>query len=241
MGPLISIASLLFLVAIIWFLSKKFVSPQSKARVLLLAYQASKESGAPENECLFQMFDTRPAWNSLPKTFLRELATRLRTKENIVNFIIFSERTGILQTNILRIPSTLEFDPDLALGGVATALISRANAFSDRSKFQDAKDVLEWVLLLNPRFVHAWSSMAVVAFRMKDNQTALYWAEKVLSYVPNPNSDDFGERGYAEFMVPGGSEKAVQFLGEPGGTDTWKQVQQQMEAIRQVCAEHGKI
>jgi tetratricopeptide (TPR) repeat protein len=235
MGTLISIGSLLFLVAIIWFLSKKLGSPRSKARLLLLAYQACKESGAPENECLFQMFDTRPPWKSLPKTFLRELATRLRTKENIVNFVIFSEGTGILQTNILRIPSTVEFDPDFALGGVATALISRANAFSNRSHFQEAKDVLEWVLLLNPKFVHAWSSMAVVAFRMNDYQTALYWAEKVLNYLPSPNSDDFWERGYAELMAPGGSEKAAQLLGEPGGTDTWKQVQQHMEAIREAC------
>jgi tetratricopeptide (TPR) repeat protein len=236
MGALISIGSLLFLVAIIWFILNKLGSPRSKARVLVLAYQACKESGAPENECLFQMFVTRPPWNSLPKTFLREIATRLQTKENIVNFVIFSERTGILQSNILKIPSTVEFDPDFALGGVATALISRANAFSNRSRFQDAKDVLEWVLLLNPRFVHAWSSMAGVAFRMNDCQTALYWAEKVLNYVPNPNSDDFGERGNAELMAPGGSEKAAQLLGEPGGTNTWKQVQQQMEAIREACS-----
>ena len=236
MGTLISIGSLLFLVAIIWFLLKKFGSPQSRVRVLLLAYQACKESGAPENECLFQMFDTRPPWNNLPKTFLREIATRLRTKENIVNFVIFSERTGILQTNILRTPSTVEFDPDFALGGVARALISRANAFSNRSNFRDAKDVLEWVVLLSPRFVRAWSSMAVVAFRTNDHQTALHWAEKVLNYVPNPNSDDFWERGNAELMAPGGSEKAAQLLGEPGGTDTWKQVQQQMEAIRQACS-----
>src|ERR1700704_3775135 len=115
MGALISIGSLLLLVAIIWFLSKK-LSPRSKAGVLLLAYQACKENGAPENECLFQMFDTRPPWNNLPKTFLREIATRLRTKENIVNFVIFSERTGILQTNILKTPSTVEFDPAFALG-----------------------------------------------------------------------------------------------------------------------------
>jgi tetratricopeptide (TPR) repeat protein len=236
MGTLISLGSLLFLVAIIWFLSKKFGSPRSKAGVLLVAYQACKESGAPENECLFQMFDTRPPWNSLPKTFLREMATRLRTKENIVNFVIFSERTGILQTNILRSPTTVEFDPGVALGGVATALVSRANAFSKRRHFQDAKDVLEWVLLLNPRFVPAWSSMAVVASRMNDYQTALYWAEKVLNYLPNPNSDDSWERGYAEFMSPGGSEKAAQLLGEPGGTDTWKQVQQQMKAIREACS-----
>ena len=235
MGALISIGSLLFLVAIIWFLLNKLGSPQSKARVLVLAYQACKESGAPENECLFQMFDTRPPWNSLPKTFLREIATRLRTKENIVNFVIFSERTGILQTNILR-PSTVEFDPDFALGGVAMALISRANAFSNRSNFQEAKGVLEWVVLLNPRFVHAWSSMAVVAFRTNDYQTALYWAEKVLNYVPDPNSDDFRERGNAELMAPGGSEKAAQLLGESVGTDTWKQVQQQMEEIRQACS-----
>ena len=235
MGALISIGSLLFLVAIIWFLLNKLGSPRSKARVLVLAYQVCKESGAPENECLFQMFDTRSPWNSLPKTFLREIATRLRTKENIVNFVIFSERTGILQTNILR-PSTVEFDPDFALGGVAMALISRANAFSNRSHFQEAKDVLEWVVLLNPSFVHAWSNMAVVAFRMNDYQTALYWAEKVLNYVPNPNSEDFWERGNAELMAPGGLEKAAQLLGEPGGTDTWKKVQQQMEEIRQACS-----
>lgn len=235
MGSLISLGSLIFLIAIIWFLLKKFGSPQSKAKVLLLAYQASKESGAPENECLFQMFDTRPPWNSLPKTFLREIATRLQTKENIVNFIIFSERTGILQTNILKIPSTVEFDQDFALGAVATALISRANAFSNRSRFQDAKHVLEWVVLLNPRFVQAWSIMAEVAFRTNDHQTALFWAEKVLNYVPNPNSDDFGERGSAELMAPVGSEKAAQLLGELGKTDTWKQVQQQMETIREAC------
>lgn len=236
MGALISIGSLLFLVAIIWFLLNKLGSPQSKARVLVLAYQACKENGAPENECLFQMFDTRPPWNSLPKTFLREIATRLRTKENIVNFVIFSERTGILQTHILRIPSTDEFNPDFALGGAAMALISRANAFSNRSHFQEAKDVLEWVVLLNPRFVGAWSNMAIVAFRMNDYQTALYWAEKVLNYVPNPNSEDFWERGNADLMAPGGSEKAAQLLREPGRTDTWKQVQQQMEEIRQACS-----
>jgi tetratricopeptide (TPR) repeat protein len=236
MGALISIGSLLLLVAIIWFLLNKLGSPRSKARVLLLAYQACKENGAPENECLFQMFDTRPPWNNLPKMFLREIATRLRTKENIVNFVIFSESTGILQTNILRTPSTVEFDPDFALGGVARALISRANAFSNRSNFRDAKDVLEWVVLLSPRFVHAWSSMAVVAFRTNDYQTALYWAEKVLKYVPDLNSDDFWERGNAELMAPGGSDKAAQLLGEPGGTDTSKQVQQQMEAIRQACS-----
>ena len=235
MGTLISIGSLLFLVAIIWFLSKKLGSPRSKAGVLLLAYQACKENGAPENECLFQMFDTRPPWNRLPKTFLQEIATRLRTKENIVNFVIFFERTGILQTNILR-PSTVEFDQDFDLGSVAMALINRANAFSNRSKFQDAKDVLEWVVLLNPRFVHAWSSMAVVAFRTNDSQTALHWAEKVLNYVPDPQSDDFWERSNAELMAPGGSEKAAQLLGEPVRTDTWEQVQQQMEAIRQACS-----
>jgi hypothetical protein len=71
---------------------------------------------------------------------------------------------------------------------------------------------------------------------MNDYQTALYWAEKVLNYLPNLNSDDSWERGYAEFMSPGGSEKAAQLLGEPGGTDTWKQVQQQMEAIRETCS-----
>ena len=69
-----------------------------------------------------------------------------------------------------------------------------------------------------------------------DYQTALHWAEKVLSHVPNPNSDHVFERANAELIAPGGSEKAAQLLGEPGGTDTWKQVQQQMKAIRETCS-----
>ena len=72
---------------------------------------------------------------------------------------------------------------------------------------------------------------------MKGYQTALHWAEKVLNFLPNPNSDDFWERGDAELMAPGGAKKAAQLLGEPGVTDTWKQVQQQMETIRQSCSQ----
>ena len=128
------------------------------------------------------------------------------------------------------------FLPEFALGGVVAALVSRANAFVNHSRFQEAKDVLEWALLLNPGFAHAWSSVAVVAFQMNDWKTALYWSEKSLNYIPNPNSDDFGERGNANLMAPGGAEKAAQLLGEPV-TDSWEQVQQQMKAIRQACSQ----
>ncbi len=235
MTTLIVIAALsLIAIAIAWFILKKLGSPQSKARVLQAAYHACKESGASEDECLFTMLDTRPPWRSLPKPFLLEIATRLRTKENVTHFVIFSEGTGILQ-NLLRMPTTIDFDPGFALNNVVLALVSRANAFGNHGKFQEAKDVLQWALLLNPGFTNAWASMAVVAFGMRDFQAAAHWSEKVLNYVPNPNSDDALERGAAELMAPGGSERAAQLLGESGGTDSWTEIHKQMEAIRQAC------
>lgn len=236
MGTWIIIGAL-SLAAIIWLLFKRLSSPRWKARVLLIAYQTFKEGGALEAECLFQMFDTRPPWNALPKTFLRELATRLRTKENIVNFVILAEGTGILQTTILGKPARVEYDPEFAIGCVGMALVSRANALGNQRQFQGAKNVLELALLLNPRFAPAWTSMAKAAFEMKDYQTALHWADRVLNYTPDPKSDDIGERGWAATTAPGGGEEVADLLGEPELADSWEQVQHQMKAIKQTCSE----
>ncbi|MGH7807078.1 MAG: tetratricopeptide repeat protein [Thermodesulfobacteriota bacterium] len=236
MGTWIIIGTL-SLAAIIWFLLKGLSSPRWKARVLLTAYQACKESGASETECLFQMFDTRPPWNTLPKIFLRELATRLGTPENILKFVLLSEGTGILQTNILGKSFSVEHNPEFAIGGVVAAVVSRANALGNQREFRGARDVLELALLLNPGFSTAWASMAKAAFEMKDYQTALYWADRVLNYVPNPNSEDPWERAAADVMAPGGGKKAAELLGEPEMADACEQVQQQMKAIKRACSE----
>jgi hypothetical protein len=236
MGSFTAVASLLALFALIWFILKKFASPQAKARAVLQAYGVSKERGIPEQECLFQIFDTRPPWNNLPKMFLRELATRLHSKENVVDFVIFSERTGILQTNILKTPSMDEYDLDSAFGGVATALIGRAHAFGSKNRFHDAKAVLEWILLLHPSFLPAWSGMAVVAFQLNDHPTALHWAEKVLNHLANTDGDNLLDREHDEFKGSGGSEKTTQLSEGPGRTDKWNQVQQEMETIRDACS-----
>lgn len=161
--------------------------------------------------------------------------TRLRTKENIVNFVILSEGTGILQANILGRPAMIEFDPEFAIGVVGMALVSRANALGHQRQFQGVKDVLELALLLNPKFVPAWSSMAIAAFEMKDCQTAVYWADRVLNYTPDSESDDIWERGGTAITDPNGGREVAELLGEPELIDSWEQVQQQMKAIKQAC------
>ena len=107
--------------------------------------------------------------------------------------------------------ATIEYDQEFVIGGVALALISRANAFATHSRFQAAKDVLEWALLLKPNIVTAWSGMAMVAFQMKDYQTAVYWSEKVLNFVPNTASDDIWESGAAELMPLAARKKPHNF------------------------------
>ena len=153
-----------------------------------------------------------------------------------MDFVIFSERTGILQNNILKTASMGECDFDSVFGEVATALIGRAHAFGNKNRFHDAKAVLEWILLLHPSFLPAWSGMAVMAFRMNDHPTALHWAEKVLNHLANPDGDNVLDRRHDEFKGPVGSGKTTQPSEGLGRTDKWKQVQQEMETIREACS-----
>jgi hypothetical protein len=49
--------------------------------------------------------------------------------------------------------------------------------------------------------------------RQSDYQTALHWAEKVLSHVPNPDGDDLFERADADLIAPWRLGKSCPTLG----------------------------
>jgi hypothetical protein len=92
----------------------------------------------------------------------------------------------------------------------------------NEGKFSEAKTALEMALLLRPRHVPAWVSMAIVAVNLKDYAAALLYAEKVLSFDPKPTSYDPWEEGIS-MMFP------------EGGLDA--ELRKQMIAIKRLCGQ----
>jgi len=77
--------------------------------------------------------------------------------------------------------------------------------------------------------------MALVSFVAGDCTTAVSWADKVLGFTPDPNSTDPWESVAAQCMTPEGERFASEALKDPAVVGAWKQLQQQMKAIKDAC------
>jgi tetratricopeptide (TPR) repeat protein len=183
------------------------------------------------------VFDSRSAWKELPSDFLSTLAAKLNSVKKATEFALLCERTGILKNNIVGLVDLAGGDPDFVVGGVAATLTSYANAIANQRQFDQAKRALELVLLLKPRQVAAWVSMAGVAFYIGDCAAAVSWADRALAFKPDPDSKDPWERGAGDFMTEEGEKVAAEALGEPEMIGAWKQIREQMKAIKDACRE----
>ena len=171
----------------------------------------------PANRTVADVFRSRQIWKDLPSRFIDALSAKLSSAEKAKEFVTLTENTGILQSNIIQVADQ---DPDFGIGSVATSLTSYANTMGERKRFADAKRALEMALLLKPRHLAAWMSMALVAVNTNDCRTAVAFADKVLTFKPTPNTSDPWEAGQADSMRP-----------ESG----WNEVKAQMNDIKNLC------
>jgi hypothetical protein len=171
----------------------------------------------PANRTVADVFRSRQIWKDLPSRFIDALSAKLSSADKAKEFVTLTENTGILQNNIIQVADQ---DPDFGLGSVATSLTSYANTMGERKRFADAKRALEMALLLKPRHLAAWMSMALVAVNTNDCRTAVAFADKVLTFKPTPNTSDPWEKGQADSMRP-----------ESG----WNEVKAQMNDIKNLC------
>lgn len=154
----------LLAVVFVWFL-RKFGSPQATAQTLLREYEAFERSGLAEEERLFKLFATRSGWRSLPHPFLRELASRLGNKEDVIRFIALSERHQFDRSRFARLAQ--EEDAEMALLGVASLLASFGNRLQDRGRLNEAECVQLLALRIQPDQHFTTLPLAVTYYRMK--------------------------------------------------------------------------
>jgi tetratricopeptide (TPR) repeat protein len=177
---------------------------------------------------------TRPGWERLPSGLVKALAERLGSATKATEFVQICEKSGI-RNNIARLADSAGDDPDWFLGSIAGSLIGYANADGNAGRYDQARRSLELALVLKPRFVPAWSSLALVAYNLKNCREAVIWADRFLGFKPDPNSLDHWEKAFASAMTPGGERRAAEVLGEPELVGSLKELRAQMMAVKEAC------
>lgn len=195
---------------------------------MLGATVGAQVTGAP-----LDTLQARPQWRQLPRPFLVSLAARLQSSGNARAFADFAETSGLLERNIRQIALDSTHEPDDAVGLVAVTLTSYGMSAVRGNDLRIAKRALEFAVLIRPRHVAAWQGMALVAWGLKNCPTAVTWADKVLTFKPDPASNDFLERGQALAMTPEG-ERFLESQGM-GKVGQWQDTLKLMETVKREC------
>lgn len=217
-----------------WLTPRKMMHATSTRAKIVPPLPGGPQPGRAETTTA-GFFKSRPVWKELPVGFLNALASKLDSVQAASEFAELCEQTCMLRGDITRIVDLMGDEPEDALGGIAATLTSYANTMGDRKKFDAAKRALRLALTLKPRHMPAWSSMALVSYFTGDCTTAVFWADKVLTFTPNPDSRDLWERAAADSITPEGERFASKALNDPGLLGASNELQQQMKAIKYAC------
>lgn len=183
-----------------------------------------------------EVFKSRSEWKQLPPDLLIALATRLNSVKKASEFVELCERTGMLRNNIIGVVERAHGDTEFAIGGIAITLTSYANVMGAHKQYSEAKGVLELALLLRPRHVPAWGSMAMTSYALGECKAAVFWADKVLAFKPDPNSEDSYEWAFGELSTEEGQRRYATIFEDPEATGNWKREQELMKAIKDACS-----
>ncbi len=171
---------ILLVVIFVWFL-RTFGSPKATANTLLKEYDAFERSGVSEQDRLFKLLATRGSWKDLPSPFLHELASRLGNKENVIQFVVLSERHQFDQLHYPRLAA--DDDPKNSMLGLAALLSSLGNTLQNQGKLGDAEFVQLLALRIQPSQHFTMLPLAVTYYRMGRYSDAVPLFEHGLSLL----------------------------------------------------------
>ena len=131
----------------VWF-TWRFSRPEMTAKTLLQQYHEFERLGLSESERLLKLFATRGGWRALPGQFLRELTVRLGSKDDVISFIILTERYGFDRERIPRLIAGGDLQSSMA--SIARSLGSLGNRLQAQGRLDEAESVLRLALRLEP-------------------------------------------------------------------------------------------
>jgi hypothetical protein len=178
------------------------------------------------------VFAQRDVWKTFPSQFQHSLAQKLGTPTKAIEFAQFCERTGLLKSNIAARDLS---EPVLAIGELAMTITAYGYKMAKIDRTQEARQAWKLALLLAPRHVSAWAGMAILSVNEQDCKSAIYWADQVLGYRPNLNSNDPIEDANTQIMFGQGEREAAAAFNNPGMIGNRNKVIIQMREIKAMC------
>ncbi len=187
------------------------------------------------------MFCSRPTWKNLPAEFLEVLATRFDSTQKADKFADLCENAGILNDSFLPILAGNAEHPNFALGLMASTLYKLSGVFERREDWSEARRILEFAILIQPRHPPAWARLAMVADILGDKKAALYWANKFLSFTPEHGTKDYWELGLESAMTTEGIQEAAEALGALTMVEAWSTMRDRMQAIKTTATQEPEV
>lgn len=194
---------------------------------------AGPEAAPAPLQTALEVFAQRDVWKTFPSSFLEALAAKLMTPAKATEFALFCERTGILRTNIAGYDL---YEEEWGISETAITVTSYGYKMAQADHYPEARQAWELALLLGPRHVPAWIGMAILSVNEQDCKSATYWADKVLSYLPNLSSNDPIEIANAQVAAGKLERESAATYNDPamiGNTDV---VKEQMREIKAMCS-----
>lgn len=148
---------------------------------------SSKSLGKNKEKSTFSVFKSNKLWKSLPDNYLKSLSRRLNTPQNAKVLILLVDKADIFHSHIVKYADD---DPVLGLIETAITLTGYGYNMANINAYAEAKRAWETSLFIRPRHMPAWAGLAVLSINSSDCKSASIWADKVLNYEPDPNSND---------------------------------------------------
>jgi len=128
--------------------SRHVGTPKGRVTAMLRRYRSLKRTGLTEQECLLKLLETRRGWKRLPPRFLLELASRLRSKEDLFRFISVSEEYRYLPEHYPDLAKKI--DLETAIVEVACLFAKFGYRLQAQGRLREAEFVQKLALRLQP-------------------------------------------------------------------------------------------
>ncbi|MGH7827780.1 MAG: hypothetical protein ACREQ7_21725 [Candidatus Binatia bacterium] len=217
---------LLGMITIYRMLSRRLVTPKSRVAGMLRRYRSFERAGLSEQECLFKLLSTRRGWTNLPETFLREVVSRLSSKEDVMRFVSLSEGYRFDQTHFPGIAG--KHDVNGAMTEIACLLANFGNRLQQEGRLKEAEFVQKLALKLQPKEYFTNLPLAVTYYKMER------YAEAVSLF-----KDGLGQFEKFEIAAKSG-ERASSLVNCLGSNASMKELKVSYRDMYQSCLEAAR-
>jgi hypothetical protein len=181
-------------------ISQRMATPKARVAVMLRRFQSFQRLGLSDSESLFRVAAARSGWKELPHRFLREVVTRLATKEDVIRFITLAEDHGYVKDRFPSIAKKIDLDD--AMREVACLLARFGYELQQEGRLKEAEFVQKLALPLGPNCYFTNLPLAATYYETGRYAEARPLFERGLAHLEKFTANDGGTLSPGRCLAP---------------------------------------